>query len=61
VSLGSRDWRGVSLSATLRELSSAAVVYHLWLQRNGIRHCNTPRSEDQILNAVIWDTKHRVN
>jgi hypothetical protein len=47
-SLGSRDWRGVSFSATLRKLSLALVVYHLRLQRNRIRHCNTPRSEDHI-------------
>jgi hypothetical protein len=28
---------------------------------NGIRHGSTPSSEEQILNAVIWDSKHRVN
>jgi hypothetical protein len=35
--------------------------YHIWLQRNAIRHGSTPRFEEQILNAVISDIKHRVN
>ncbi len=37
------------------------MVYHIWLYRNAICHGSTPSSEEQILNAVIWDSKHRVN
>jgi predicted RNA-binding protein associated with RNAse of E/G family len=37
------------------------VVYHIRLQRNAIRHGSTHRSNEQILNDVIWDIKHRVN
>jgi hypothetical protein len=43
-----------SLSVILCKLSLAAVVYHIWLQRNAIHHgYSTPTSEEQILNAVI--------
>jgi hypothetical protein len=49
------------LSVILCKLSLATVVYHIWLLRNAICHGCTPTSEKQILNAVIWDIKHRVN
>ncbi len=52
VSLDVRNWRGGSLSAIQCKLSLAAVVYHIWLQRNAIHHGYTPTSEEQILNAV---------
>jgi hypothetical protein len=60
VSLGIRDWRSDSLSAILSKMSLAAVVYYIRLQRHAIHHGSTPRSENQILNAVNWDIKHRV-
>jgi hypothetical protein len=38
----------------LCKLNLAAVVYHIWLQKNiAIRHGSTPSSEEQILNVIL--------
>jgi hypothetical protein len=37
--------KGMSLRVLLCKLVFGAVVYHLWKQRNAIRHGNNVRSE----------------
>jgi hypothetical protein len=47
-----KDLQGTSLKATACRLSLAAVVYHLWWQRNALLHGNTPRTEEDIVSQV---------
>jgi hypothetical protein len=42
------------------KLCWSAAVYHLWWQRNVIRHGKPPRTEEKILQDVIWDVKNRI-
>jgi hypothetical protein len=50
VSLGLVAW----VPFDLCKLNLAAVVYHIWLQKNiAIRHGSTPSSEEQILNVIL--------
>jgi len=37
------------LKSILCKLSISAVVYHLWKQRNHLKHGNTPKSEETII------------
>jgi hypothetical protein len=60
------DWsignlRGKSMKATLCKLSLAALVYHLWKQRNNLCFANIPRTEELILITQIrWHVRMRL-
>jgi hypothetical protein len=47
-----KDLQGTSLKANACRPSLAAVVYHLWWQRNALLHGNTPRTEEDIVSQV---------
>jgi hypothetical protein len=49
---GPKVLRGKSLQSCLGRLCFAAVVYHLWQQRNALLHSNNPRTEEAILAQV---------
>jgi len=60
-----KDWgpktlRGKSLKNCLGRLCFAAVVYHLWKQRNALLHGNNPRSEEDILAQIRWEVRARI-
>jgi hypothetical protein len=55
-----KDLQGTSLKANACRLSLAAVVYHLWWQRNALMHGNTPRTEEAIVSQVKWQVCSRL-
>jgi hypothetical protein len=55
-----KDLQGTSLKANACRLSLAAVVYHLWRQRNALLHGNTPRTEEDIVSQVKWQVGSRL-
>lgn len=46
---GERELKGERLKATLCRLSSGAVVYNVWKQRNDVKHDNQIKSEEKIV------------
>lgn len=57
MTFGLGNWRGNSLRPNLWKLTLSAVVYHLWLLRNALRHGKALRIEEHIMHAVIWDIR----
>jgi hypothetical protein len=51
------DWESVEIWG-LNML--AAVVYHIWQQRNALLHGNNPRSEEAILAHIMWEVRARI-
>jgi uncharacterized membrane protein YhfC len=49
-----------SLKAILCKLSLAALVYHLWKQRNDLCFGNTPRMEELIIAQIRWQVRMRI-
>jgi hypothetical protein len=37
-----------------------AVVYHIWRQRNDIKHGNLVKTEEQVIKSVEWEIRSRV-
>lgn len=42
---------------SLCRLSLGGVVYHMWMQRNNIKDCNQPRTEEEIVKRIIWEIR----
>lgn len=42
---------------TLCKLAFETVVYHIWKQRNDIRHDNVLKIEEQILKGMHWEIR----
>lgn len=40
------------LKSVLSKLSISAVVYHLWKQRNNLKHGNSPKLEEAIIARI---------
>jgi hypothetical protein len=59
VDWGIEELNGKSLLVVLGKLVVEAVVYHLWKQRNDIRHGNNLRPE-QILQRIDWEIRNRI-
>jgi len=57
---GPKVLRGRSLQSCLGRLCFAAVVYHLWQQRNALLHSNNPWTEEAILAQVRWEVRMRM-
>lgn len=53
----SNDTKGKSLKVTLCKLAFETVVYHIWKQRNDIRHDNVLKIEEQILKGMHWEIR----
>ncbi len=53
-------WKKKSLQAVMCKLCWGAAVYHLWRQRNDIRHGKAPKTEEKLLLDVVWDVKYRI-
>jgi hypothetical protein len=54
------DLQGKSLKVTACRLSLAAVVYHLWPQRNDLLHGNIPRTKEAIVSQVKMQVGSRL-
>jgi hypothetical protein len=46
--------------AVLCKLSWGAHLYHIWTQRNDIKHSNHIRSEEQMIKHLKWEIRTRV-
>ena len=44
--------KGKRLSANYSILSFNACIYHIWVQRNAIKHLRTIKTEDQIAGLI---------
>ncbi|XP_062158862.1 uncharacterized protein LOC133866371 [Alnus glutinosa] len=55
-----KDLQGTSLKANACRLSLAAVVYHLWWQKNALLHGNTPKTEEDIVSQIKWQVGSRL-
>jgi hypothetical protein len=60
MSLGSRNWKGNSLHATLCKLVLSSSVYNLWSSRNEIKHNGHPKTEEQLLMVIFWEVRSRI-
>lgn len=58
--MGVSDWRNKTLKANVCKLVWSAAVYHLWRQRNDIRHGNPPKAQEKVLQEVVWDVNNRI-
>jgi len=39
----------------------SSTVYGIWRARNEIRHNGHPRTEEQILKAILWEVRSRIS
>jgi hypothetical protein len=58
--LGGSDWKKKTMHGNLCRLVLSSSVYHLWKNRNEIKHGGTPKTEEQILKSVVWDVRTRI-
>jgi hypothetical protein len=54
---GLKNWRNKVFRAFVCRLAFGSPVYHLWWNRNAIKHANHPLSEDKLLQKIKWDTR----
>jgi hypothetical protein len=54
---GVKELKGNSLKSTLCMLMLGAVVYHVWWQRNELKHGVGARSEEQINKIIDWEVR----
>lgn len=57
---GEKDLLSDSLENVLCKLSWGPTVYHIWKQRNDIKHSNHIRSEEQMIKHLKWEIRTRV-
>jgi hypothetical protein len=60
MSLGSKNWNGNSLHATLCKLVLSSSMYNLWSSRNEIKHNGHPKTEDRLLKVIFWEVRSRI-
>jgi hypothetical protein len=49
---GVNDLKGTSHKVSFCKLAIGIVIYHIWKQRNDLRHRNVLSSEEQILKRI---------
>lgn len=57
---GVADLKNGSLKSLLCKMGWGTAVYHIWKQRNDIRHGNIPRTEERIIVQVRWEVRSRI-
>lgn len=57
---GIKELRGGGLKILFCKLSLGAVVYKIWKQTNVVKHGGQPRSEEQIVKAIICEVQSRM-
>jgi superfamily II helicase len=57
---GLQNWRRKVFKAHVCRLAFGANVYHIWRNRNALRHRNNPLSEEQLLQKIKGDVRCRV-
>jgi hypothetical protein len=63
MSLGSRNWKGNSLHATLCKLVFSSLVYNLWSlwnSMNEIKHNRHPKTGEQLLKVIFWEVRSKI-
>jgi hypothetical protein len=35
-------------------------MYHLWRQRNDIQHGNQPKTEERLMQRIVWDVRSQI-
>ena len=48
------------LKAVLCKLVLSAYMYHIWRERNNIRHENQVHTEEQIIHRICWEVRSRI-
>jgi hypothetical protein len=51
--------KGKGPQASLCKLCLAAVVYHIWRQRNDLCHGNVPKTEEALVATIKWEVRLR--
>jgi hypothetical protein len=57
---GLKKLKGEGLRVVMRKLIMGVSVYHIWLQRKNRIFGGQVKSEESIMNAILWDVKHSV-
>jgi hypothetical protein len=60
IRLGCSKWNKKTMSATLCRLVLCSTVYHLWRNRNDIKHNGISKTEDQLMKLIIWEVRSRI-
>lgn len=60
MSWGLKELKGRNMKATMCRLSGSAAAYHRWRQRIDIKHYNQIRSEEKIVQSILWEVRARV-
>jgi hypothetical protein len=61
INVGCRKWKSKSMEGILCRLILSSTVYGIWRARNEIRHNGHPRTEEQILKAILWEVRSRIS
>jgi hypothetical protein len=48
------------LKAVLCKVVLSAYMYHIWRERNNIRHENQVHTEEQIIHRICWEVRSRI-
>jgi hypothetical protein len=59
VQLGVDTWKGKPLMTSLCRLGLGSSVYHIWRNRNAVKHGSYPKTE-KILSSVFWEIRTRI-
>ncbi|GLT71182.1 hypothetical protein SLA2020_432160 [Shorea laevis] len=58
--LSCSKWKRKALPDALCRLVLSSTVYNLWRARNEIKHCGQPKTEEQLLKAIVWEVRSRI-
>jgi tryptophan synthase beta subunit len=53
IAIGLQNWRKKTLLAYVCRLAFGATIYHIWRNRNEIRHGGLHKTEVQILQQIL--------
>ncbi|GLT52885.1 hypothetical protein SLA2020_261960 [Shorea laevis] len=57
---GMQHWRKKILKAYVCRLALGSTVYHIWKNRNELKHGTHPLSEDHIIQRIKWEVRSGV-
>lgn len=56
---GLKSWKN-NLKSTLCRLGWEATIYHIWKQRNNIRHDGQVYTEEKIVSQIRWEDRTKL-
>jgi Ser-tRNA(Ala) deacylase AlaX len=55
-----RQWNDKKMRANLCKLAIGSKVYNIWRYINEIKHGSHPKTEEQVVQQIKWETRSRM-